>query len=225
MKYKVLYSLIAIFVFISCKKDDGNKPDPEPDAFYVNTIDGSTWNYHEVNKSGPSPVESDYTITSTSRDTSVGPRNYHIYNYSYGRNQYLYLSGHSYFQYDSIPGMNLIFEREYLRDDAAVGASWTQNLNVPVPGLPGTIPIIVTYKIVEKGISRSVNSKSYSNVIHVSTTISSIGLPSDALTSDIHSYYAEDYGLIENTTKININFLGVVQKVDLETTLTSANLR
>lgn len=225
MKYKILYTLIALSLLISCKKNGDKNPARTPDTFYIYTIEGSTWNYHEINKSGPATVESDYTLTSSSRDTLIGARKYHTYNYSYGRNQYLYLSGHSYFQYDSIPGMNLIFEREYLRDDAAVGVSWSQNLNVPVPGLPGTIPLIVTSTIAEKGITRMVNSKNYSNVIHVTTNISSNGLPTGALISDIHSYYAKDFGLIENTTKVNINFIGVVQKVDLATTLTSANLK
>lgn len=225
MKYRISYALLAIFIFTSCKKDETKKADPLPETAYIYTIEGSTWNYHEIKKSGPTSVESDYTLTSSAKDTLIGPRKYHVYNYNYGKNQYLFLSGHSYFQYDSIPGLKIIFEREYLRDDAAVGNSWTQNLNAPVPGLPTTIPVIVTYTIVARGTTRTVNNKSYSNVIHVSTSLSSIGLPSDALTSDIQSYYAEDYGLIENTTKVNVNFMGMVQKVDVTTTLSSANLR
>ena len=77
----------------------------------------------------------------------------------------------------------------------------------------------------EKGISRTVNSTSYSDVIHVSTTISSALIPAASLTTVINSYYAPKYGLIENSSVVHLDFAGIVQDVDTETKLVNATLK
>lgn len=225
MKKNILYLLIAIVTFGSCKKNDNPQPNPPAEDTYINATAGSTWNYHEINSSSGAPKNSDYTVTSSSKDTTINSRTYHVYNYSYGGSQYLAISGHEYYQYDSISGgLGQIFERLYLKDNVAVGTNWMQNISVSVPGLPFPVPVTITNTIAEKGIAKTVNGNNYTDVIHVSTSISSTSIPT-GLTSDIHAYYAKKYGLIESTAIVSLNFLGVVQNINVATKLNSATLK
>lgn len=226
MKTNILIFCFAVLLFSACKKDDnGNTPTTQTTT-YLNTTSGSSWTYHEINSSGTTPSNTDYTLVSSAKDTSINGKSYHIYNYSYGGNQYLNVTGHDYYQYDSIPGgLNKVFERLYLKDDEAVGTVWKQDLNVNIPGIPLAVPATITNTIAEKGISRNVNGTNYTNVIHVTTTISSSLIPSSSLTSSIDSYYAEKFGLIENSSKVSLNFLGASEEVNVETKLTSAILK
>lgn len=229
MKTITLLCCAFAFIFAGCSKNETTNPNPPATSdAYLNTTAGSTWTYHEDNSSGATPISSDYTVTSTDKDSTVGSRKYHIYNFSYGGSRYLNISGNDYYQFDSIAGSNgTILERIYLKDNVNAGGTWSQDFNINYPGLPVAIPLKITNKIVEKGITRTVNSTDYKDVIHVSTSLSATGIPDGSLTSAIDSYYAPKFGLIENTTKINLNlnFLGITQKVDVATQLQSAVLK
>lgn len=227
MKTKNLMFFIAAALIASCGKDNTNSPDPGKTGPYINITAGSSWTYHEVNSSGATPTSADYIITSTSNDTTINSKKYHVYNYSYGGSQYLNLSGNDYYQFDTIPGGgggNV--ERLYLKDNAAAGTTWSQNFTLIIPGVPIPIPLTVTNKIVEKDISRTINNISYSHVIHVSTSLSSALItPASALTSSIDSYYANNYGLVENTTIVHLDFQGLTKNINIKTQLTSAVLK
>lgn len=225
MKTKALILIASVLFFASCdKKDDSNTNPPAPDT-YINTNEGSTWTYHEDNSASGTTVGSDYSVSSTNKDTTIGSRKYHVYSYSYGGSRYLNISGHEYYQFDSIPvGTGITVERLYLKDNAAVGTSWEQETNITVPGVPVPIPLKITNNITEKGITRTVKGKEYTDVIHVSSSLSS-PLVTSGFTSSIDSYFAPKYGLIENTTKIDLDYMGIVQKIDLNTQLTSATLK
>lgn len=222
MKIKSLLFYSILLFAISCKKKD-NPVTPAQDN-YLATSSGSTRNYHQVDSSSATPVNTNYTLTSTSKDSTVNGKAYHVFTNSTGNNQYLTVSGNDYYQLDSLPaGFGTgVFERLYLKDNAAVGTSWTQSLTVTLQGVP--VPVTLTYNIAEKGITRIVNAKSYSDVIHVTTTISSSLIPSASLVTNINSYYAKKYGLIESSTKINLNYLGFVEKVNIRMDLVSANI-
>ena len=214
-----------LFIFSSCKKDNAPKDNPSNET-YVNTNAGSTWTYRQTDMADNNST-SDYTITSTANDTTIDSRKYHVYTYSYGGSRYLGMEGHDYYQYDSIPitgGVNI--QRLYLKDNAAKDDTWKQDFNLQIQELQGaTIQLTVQNKVVEKGITKTVNGKDYSNVYHVSTSLSSSAIPSTALTSTIDSYYAPGYGLIENTTQVELNYLGLVKEVNFKTELTSADLK
>jgi len=225
MKTKILILCLSVLIFSSCqKKDDETSPTTEATT-YINTNAGSSWTYHETNSSGINPVNSDYTLVSSSSDTSINGRTYHVYNYSYGGSQYLNKSGSEYYQYDSIPGLDQVIERLYLKDNASEGTSWKQDLSVSIPSSPLPLPVTITNKIAEKGLSKDINGTTYTNVIHVTSSITSSLIPATSLQSSIDSYYAEKYGLIENTTKISIDFFGITQNVDVKTELQSATLK
>ncbi len=225
MKNKILIFSCVMLLVVSCKKNESNSTASQSDT-YLNVQAGSSWTYHDLNSSGATPVNTDYTLTSSSKDTLINSRSYHIYSYSYGGSQYLNLSGHDYYQYDSVPGaMGKIFERLYLKDNAAIGESWKQDISFTPAGFPTAIPVTITNSIAEKGISRTVNGTSYVNVIHVSATITSSVIPSGSLTSALDSYYAPKYGLIENTSIVHLNYLGNTENVNIQTKLTSAILK
>lgn len=224
MKIKNLLFPACMLFFMSCKKTPPSNTTPPVN--YLTISAGSTWNYHVTDSSGTTPVNTNYTLTSTSKDSLINGRSYHVFNNSAGNNQYLNITGNDYYQFDSLPAAlgATAFERLYLKDNAAVGVSWVQNLSVTIPGAPFPVPVTITYTIAEKGISRTVNTTTYADVIHVSTTISSSLIPAASLTTSINSYYAKKYGLIENTTVINLNYLGFVQHLNVITKLVSATI-
>ncbi len=216
--------IAAVLFFSSCKKDDSSKDTP-PNDIYANANIGSSWSYHQTDLSGTKP-SLDYTITSTANDTTINSRKYHVFSYSYGGSEYQAIDGHEYYQYDSVPitgGINI--ERLYLKDDASKGDTWKQEFSLTIPGFPIPIPLAVQNTIAEKGISSTVNGKSYSNVIHVTTTLSASGVPTSALSSAIDSYYAPGFGLIQNTTVIQLNYMGIVENINLKTELMSSDLK
>ncbi len=224
MRTILFMALPVLFLLSSCKKDEKTPDNPQENMNYINTTSGSNWVYHEINSSGSATSESDYTITSTNRDTTISNRPYHIYGVSNNVNRYLNLSGKEYYEFDTIPGgESKTFQRLYLKTGLTPGTSWSQSENIVVDRIQ--LPTKITNTIVENSLTRIVNGKTYQNVIHVSTTITSDLIPASALTSAIHSYYAPNYGLIENTSKLNLNYMGVVEKLDLSTTLKSSDLK
>lgn len=230
MKTCILSLLALSLVFASCSKNDNSDQNTTPaaDAF-INTTSGSTWIYHIDNNSGGSPSSSDYTVTSTNKDTSINSRTYHVYSYSYGGSQYMGLSGHDYYEYDSIPGSSSIggiaVERLYLKDNLSNGGTWKQDFTFNVTGSPIPIPLSVSNKITEKGISKTVNGIPYTNVTHVTSTISSSLIPASSLTSAIDSYYAPKYGLIENSTVVSLNYMGITENINIKTQLLGSVLK
>ncbi|HUZ58875.1 MAG TPA: hypothetical protein VMU83_08840 [Hanamia sp.] len=227
MKTNVLLVFIAATIISSCsKKDTASTTTPPSSDSYINLNPGSVWNYNEIDSSTSTPTNSNYNVTSTSVDTPINNKKYHIYNYSYGGSEYLNLTGHDYYQYDSIPGgLGQVIERLYLEDNAAVNATWSQNFSVNITGIPFAIQGTLTNKIVETGISKMVNGTNYTGVIHVSTIISSSAIPSSNFTSSIDSYYAPNYGLIENSILVNLNYSGLTEYVNTKTQLMSAVLK
>lgn len=226
MKTNALILIIATIFFSACGKKDSTTTNPPTADTYINTNTGSSWTYHEDDSSAATPKSTDYTLISTSTDTTINVRKYHVYSYSYGGSQYLNLSGNDYYQFDSIPGSGgVTLERLYLKDNSPKGTSWSQSVNLAVPGLPITIPLTITNTIAEKGISITVNGVPYNNVIHVTATISSASIPAASLTSSIDSYYTQNYGLIENKSLLNLNYVGVSQNVNIHTFLKSSVLK
>jgi len=219
----VVYALAVTLIFSACNKN--NSDSSASTDVYLNTTQGSSWSYTQTDESGTNPP-SNYTVTSSSKDTTINSRKYHVYDYSYGGSEYLGVDGHDYYQYDSIPvsgGINI--ERLFLKDNASAGTTWNQDFSLTIPGVPLPVPLTVSNRIAEKGIDKTVNGTTYSNVIHVSTSLSSGLIPSSSFSSSIDSYYAPKYGLIENTTVIHLDYLGLTEDINVKTELTSATLK
>ena len=221
MSRKLLFLLCLLVLFANCNK----KKAATPDAYY-HTAANSSWNYQNVNSSAGAPITTNYVVTSTNRDTTAMGKTYHVFTNSASGNQYYNHTGSDYYQLDSLKlaATAVLFDRLYLKDEATVGTGWTQSLNLTIPAIPIPVPITVSYSIAEKGISRTVNGIAYSDVIRVSTSINTSLLPT-AITSTINSYYARKYGLIENSTVVAINFMGVTQNINTSTKLMSSDLK
>ena len=223
MKKIPFAALFLCFACFSCGKDDDPAPDP-PTASYMNVKAGSTWNYEEINNTPP-VATSLFTLTSTNRDSSITGNSYHVYtNSRSSASEYYRISGNDYYTFQSLPAAlgGTKVETLYLKSSAAVGASWQQSYTISFGGI--SFPVNMANSIEEKGINKTVNGISYTDVIHVKTTLSVTGIPSSALVTDIHSYYAPNYGLIENRSKIDLNYMGFVSSTDFTTRLKTSVL-
>lgn len=213
---------LLLVLSVSCKKS-GSGNNPAPADQYMSLTAGNSWTYETVNNITVSTTQN--TVTSTTRDTSIGGKTYHVFtNSGTAVNDYYNISGNDYYTFRNLVTLgSSSVESIYLKDNAAVGTSWSQIVNIaPFSGVPTTIPLTVGYSIAEKGISRTVSGKSYNNVIRITTTLTSASLPSGSLTTDIQSYYAPKYGLIESKYKISTTLL-TASNVDQTTTLKSTN--
>jgi len=193
---------------------------------YMSLTSGSSWQYSLVNNI--SATTTNYSLTSTSRDSAINGRSYHVFiNSTAGNSEYYLISGNDYYTFRTL-GIalgNAQFENLYLKDNSSVGTTWTQTINLTVPGVPIPVPVTLTYTIMETGISRMVNSIAYTDVIHLKTAISSSLVPAASLTTNINNYYARKYGMIESTNILNLNYMGIVQNTDTKTILLSADIK
>ena len=223
MRNKYLAFFTALLALGACKKSDSVVVVADK---YMSLTANSTWQMRVTDNIAVTTTP--YTITSTNRDSTIGSKAYHVFtNSSTGVNEYFFISGNDYYTFRTL-GLALggaQVETVYLKDASSAGATWTQSINLTVPGIPFPVPVTLSYKIEEKGISRTVNGVAYSNVIRVSLGLSSSLVPAASFTTDIQSYYAPKYGLIENTNKVNLNFSGFVQNTDTKTILLSADIK
>ncbi len=224
-----IFSLLGLsLVLFACKKSD---PDPVPAAPipYMSTSANSTWQYEQItNPTGPGTVTTNYTLTSTNRDSTINGKPYHVYTNSNGNaSEYYNITGSDYYQFRSLPA-NLggtKIEALYLKDNLALNASWTQNVNITISGV--NVSLIFTNTVTEKGGTKTVNGINYTDVITITSVITpnTPGIPASAITSDIKSYYARKVGLIQNDNKVVVNFMGFNQTNDNQTKLKSADIK
>lgn len=194
MKKSVAIALLAV-IFTQCKKDSALSAPPD----YVATGTGSTFTYHFASDS----VNTDFTLTATSRDTSVSGRSYRVFSSTDSVNRYFAKDGHNYYKLSAIPNLAITPADLYLKDDAALNTSWAGDaVTFHLDSVP--FPLIANFNntIKEKGISRTVSGKTYNDVIHVRQDIDvtfagSIG--------GLDRYYAPGVGLIEEDTHISIS--------------------
>lgn len=220
---RLFYLTFLALLAVSCKKE-GEEATKDAELF-LNTNAGSTWNYQEINASEGTPVVGQYSVVSTGTDTTIQNKKYHVYRYSFGGSKYLAKIDRDYYEYARFIDVGQAVERLYLKGGAALQTTWSEEFPVTVTGpVPISLRVKLTNQIVAIG-SHTVSGTSYEGVIHVKTDITSPDLPKEAVVSDIHSYFAPDYGMVENRTRIQIDYLGLNSKVDLHTTLLSATLK
>lgn len=224
---KIIFALLAICGAVSsCKKDSTSTP--TENIKYMSYTANSTWNYEVLNNL--TSLTTSYTLTSTSRDSTINGKAYHVFTNSSGSaNEYYFLSGSDYYNFQNLPATlsgNAI-ENIYLKDNAAANTSWSQSYAVTASGIPLTITIVNT--IAEKGMSKTVNAIAYTDVVHVTSAVSvsllGTPLPAGAVTSDVQSFYAKKYGLIQSNNKIKINYSGIVSNTDQQTILKSSDIK
>lgn len=223
---KIITRLLVISIgIVSCKKES-SAPVTIP-AEYMSFSQGSSWNYDVIDNITASTQN--YTVTSTNKDTLASGKTYHVFTNSTGTNEYYNVTGNDYFSFQNLPTQlgGTAVQNLYLKDNIAINNSWTQTYTITVSGLPLTVNLINT--VTEKGISKIINAINYTEVIHITTIISisvlGISIPANALTSDIHNYYAKNYGMIQSKNKISLNYNGVVNNTDQITNLKIAVIK
>lgn len=223
MKNTHLSAVLLCFLVVSCGKNKPSDPAATSEN-YMNMTAGSSRTYDAINNTAPTST-STYIVSSTNRDSTIDGKTYHVFlNSSTGASEYYRVSGNDYYTFQSLPAAlgGTKVENLYLKAGVAAGESWAQTYNITYSGVP--LAVTITNKIEEKSIARTVNTTSYSNAIRVSSSISVAGIPPANLTNTINYYYAPRYGLIENTTKIDLNYLGITSNTDVATKLKSAVL-
>ena len=225
MKKLLFVSISACLLAVSCSKSDDPTPTPSAEK-YMSITAGNTWNYQYTDNITPANSGS-YTVTSTNQDSTAAGKIYHVFTNTSGPNDYYNITGSSYYtmQAFSLGTTDTTLENLYLKDDVAAGISWNQSYTIKVGGVD--VAVNVVNKIEDKGISKTVGTTNYTNVIHVTSTISSptISLVGGTLTTNIHYYYAPKFGMIQNDSKIDLVVLALTlnEHTDSRTTLTSVN--
>lgn len=222
---KIYFALLALSALANgCKKSSSGVVVEA--AKYMSLTAASSWQYRTVNNITSSITN--YSLTSTNRDSSINGKSYHVFiNSTAGNSEYYLISGNDYYTFRTL-GLalgNATFESLYLKDNLSVGQTWSQTLSLTVPGVPIAVPITVTYTIMNTGINRTVNAIAYTDVIHVKTAITSSLVPPTGLVTDINNYYARKYGMIESTNILSLNYSGFVQNNNTSTLLLSSDIK
>lgn len=225
MKKIIFPLLVVLSTMIACKKNAAS-PSTSTDK-YMSLTANSTWSYEVKDNVAADSIN--YSITSTTVDSTINGKAYHVFTNSAGVNQYYNITGNDYYTFQKLPvtfGTTAV-ENIYLKDNIAAAGSWNQPYTITVSGLPLTVNLLNT--ITEKDISKTVNGIVYNNVIHVTTTltVSLFGtpLPAGAITTNIEAYYAPKVGMIQSRNKINIDFSGNTDNIDQETYLKHSDIK
>jgi hypothetical protein len=198
---------IIFFMLTGCQKKDVEDKTPN----YTPSTAGSTWTYS-------SNTGQSYTLTATDRDTVAMGRTYKVYSSTNGVNQYRTKQGSDYYRFGVLPviapaGM----EELYLKDNQDVATFWQTTQTFMAPGIP--IPLVATlkYTMVEKGISRTVSGKAFSDVLHVrlDVTVSNLGSVGGG-----DFYYANWVGLIESSLQLSAQGTQFVNSTEILTAYT-----
>jgi hypothetical protein len=215
MKKTFLTPVILVFLaFSACKKSSST---PENVALYLNNTAGNTWTYELAETESGTITTSNYTLTATARDTNINGKGFRIFNNSGIGNEYYFKNNNDYTEFLDIDLLsNLQFENLYLRADAPAGSSWSQNIP-PITSSGITANLMKYDTVIEKGISKTVKGKTYTDVIHVAsaikiTSISVPVIPLNSLQSSIHNYYAPGVGRILSTNFIKLTIPTLVDE-------------
>lgn len=216
MKKSFILALFGFILLASCSKSGGE--DTDPVLSYMSLTAGQIRTF-EVKDSLTGALNT-VIQTSSNADTMVGSRSYHVFNESDGNKQYFNISGNDYYTLFNIPGVSSTTPLEllYLKANATVGTSWSQNFSFTLPGVPLPVPVTFTHTLKETGLTKTTGAITHQNVIRVETKVSSTLA---SITSDIQTYSAPNYGVVHISTYIAEPISGI--EVNNRRTLIGAN--
>ncbi|MER3498585.1 MAG: hypothetical protein C4308_08095 [Chitinophagaceae bacterium] len=209
------YCFAVTLLFTACQKEisdevtgGGNAGDYQPVSA------NSEWNYHSTS-------QGDYTVKAVGTDTMInGLRYYSFDNINAGITQRFYVSKERgvYHEYTFFPPAATKLDIVVLKD-SAVGTSWINTLN------RGGVFSYHKYTILAKGQQRTVNGKTFNDVIEVDYEMSiddPFGGNTPLKLGTGKNYWAKNVGAIESF--YNISFLGMPLVTDT-TKLVSYTIR
>jgi len=183
-----------------CSKKNNPGPSASADS-YLPVSSGSTWTYNDVVGGSASQL----TITMTGGTSVINGKTYYAGTSASSTRGtstgYFYAANHSYSFRATSAAVNITIELQMGNDEQNVGYTWTTT-----PTDNGTINGVsakTVNTIKEKNISRTVNGKTFNNVIHTQVDLQydlGTGFQSVA-TYDI--YLAKGVGMIENDTSVS----------------------
>lgn len=196
---KILLTLpfAALIALAGCKKDSSNKPTTLPDSYWPLTP-GSSWTYKDV--AGTSTTS--YTVNMTGGTSTINDKKYYITTaVKYGTNiiNYVYEGNHIYAlraAFASLGGTSLEFQ--VCNDGEPAGFTWTTQPSDD--GFINGVAAQTVNKVVSTNGNRTVNGKTYGNVIHMQVDLQydfGGGFESAAI---YDFYLAKGVGLIESDT-------------------------
>lgn len=205
MKKLLFIALASVFVFAKCNKDEA-PANNTTDTYLPSTV-GSSWTYNRT-----AATSSTITYTVASNDTNMLSKTYKILNGSDNSKQYYAKVSNDYYTTQNINGTTV--ELNFLKDNKNLNETWTSSQtmkNVVVPGF-GTLDLTlnITDTIKEKGSTRTVGSKTYSDVIKVKSGLS-IAPPIGGSfpLGYAEFYFAKNIGIIETNIQIANATLGI----------------
>ncbi|HZX58723.1 MAG TPA: hypothetical protein VFE54_08355 [Mucilaginibacter sp.] len=189
-----LFSVFAVIIFccFACKKEANQNPAA---GEYLPLTDGSTWKYKYASDGGSADT---LTIKMTGGTTLINGKTYYNAASTYKQGTslgYFYAGNHIYATRTVDEGLGSI-ELQLLNDTASVGYQW---LTVPTEnGQLGGTPVQTINTIKEKNITRTLNGKTFNNVIHTQVQLQHNNGSGFATTVTYDFYLAKGIGLIEN---------------------------
>lgn len=214
--------LLLSLVFAGCNKKNDPTP-PVVTVSYQPTTAGSTWIYETTNNI--TTAKASFAVMAKGTDTTVGGKAYKIFTNTSGGNDYYYNNGTDYYQFGGIAGITENTELLYLKTNVAAGTEWNETKLVTIPGI-GPANVKISYMLVEKIATMTVEGKSYADVLHVKITLSDItvgGFPVPVSNQEVHFYYAPLVGRIKSEIKLTVTPpLGAQLVTDNETNLKSS---
>ncbi len=191
---------------------------------YMTFTPNASWNYQTDSAGRIIP----YTLTSTTLDTSISGKTYHIFNStdtSGTSHEYYNITGRDYYQYNQLSSTIPASELHYLNDSLPVGANWKDTFSVTQTGI--TFSGNIRYTVDSVGVSAIVNGTTYTNLIRIKTDIinyrASLGTAAIPL-QNIFAYYAPRYGMVKSTFQLHVTitilFVGTQDVVNTNTSTT-----
>jgi hypothetical protein len=204
---KLLFACIGlVLIGVSCKKSDP-APTPTPATKFMTFTSGTSWNY-QTDSAGI--TLSQYTLTSSSSDTSISNKSYHIFHSDDGTNvtsEYYNITNSDYYQYSQLSAQLPPVDLRYLNDSLPVGSNWSQPISITQSGV--TLNASIKTTVEATGTSLTVNNVNYIGAIKMKTEIVNLTSSNPLVTvsiptQSIHSYFAPKYGLIQRDFALHV---------------------
>jgi hypothetical protein len=199
-KYLLLLFPLGLLLLSGCVKDVSSLgvvgANDGTNANYQPLTTGSTWTYRtDYSSAFGYPFVDTAVVTMGSKTLTISNLIYHL---AYSKSTYKSLidtgyygvNNHAYSIMQRLPGSTDGFELLYLKDNLAVGGTWTASTAASQLG-----NIQLAGKIVEKGVSKLVAGKTYKNVIHTFLQLSTV-ISGQNFSFSYDIYVAQDVGII-----------------------------
>ena len=192
---------IAVIYFTGCKKDSPiSKNSPTLSDNYWPVTTGSTWTYSEKDANDNNIYSN--TIKLLGDTSMINGKPYYNITVTAPATAtpifgYLREDSHLYKLREVAKAGDIALEYQILIDTAAAGYTWTATTNET--GNYAGVPSRVISKIVEKGITKTINGKTFDKVIHTQTQLQFLSQGTTYNDAEMHDFYfAKGIGMIED---------------------------